>query len=347
MTECFMHKNFIIIALSIFLFVFENHLTAYDASTLPEESIVLLNEISEACINAQHSLDNLDDATAQASLHHAEEAMQALIEMQPALQEKDLLSLVRKAIRTKKSASVNNWLSNPYISKKAIKLVKPWIIPDSHPAKPILDALFTSSRVTASDDTLIAAGFTILYSQPRSFIRVVRHPLLPGYLIKLYPDSELRQKKNQPDWYWFAQRCAGAQKIAKILKKKKIKHFTVAKKWIYPLPAETSPPNSRQYQRKNFILLVEDMQLVSREENKDAWKYVITPQHLKEFHTVITAAKGSSYRASNVPFTMTGKFAFIDTEYPEKKTNYDNIKPYLSPEMLATWEQIVKSKGKK
>jgi len=214
--------------------------------------------------------------------------------------------------------------------------IQPYLIPSQHPVKKTLDALFAQGRPTQDAESLEEAGFEILYRQPRSFIWVVRHPSLPGYLVKLVPDKDLRNKRGHEEWWWFAQRCKGMAKIRKVLEKKHCHLFKAPHKWIYPLPKR----DHSLYPQRHVILMVEDMQLAAHDTNISAWKTLITPEHLDQLYTIIKKAGGSSYRAVNVPLSIDGKFAFIDSEYPNQKSNFQSIKKYLSPEMLSYWEQI-------
>ena len=235
----------------------------------------------------------------------------------------------------------NDFDTNPYFAKKEKEQIKPYLLPFNHPTRFYLDYIFSSTRVTQDSNTFDAAGFISKFIQPRSFIRVASHPYLPGYLVKVYLDNELRIKKNTPGWKWFVNRAKNAKLIRRYIRQNGFKYFAAPQKWIYPLPIHTSPPNDPGYSRKNEILIVEDMQLVSEEENLKAWKTVITKKHLEEFYEIISYAGGSSYRADNVAYTKDGKFAFIDTEYSHRFPNYAAILPYLSPEMAAYWKRLV------
>jgi hypothetical protein len=229
---------------------------------------------------------------------------------------------------------------NPSVNPRPLKR---HILPANHPGKPVLDAIFLSERATKNASTFRASGFITLFRQSRSFIRVARHPSLPGYLLKVYLDSEHRQKGKKAGWEWLLRRCEGAEKIRRILVKNGIKYFQVPEKWLYPLPFHCESTSSNQ----PFILLVEDMHLVSREENNLAWKSLITKEHLDELYLIITRAGGSSYRPANIWLTRYGKFAFIDTEYPTQKCDYNSISSYLSPEMRNYWEHLIRREKKK
>ncbi|CDZ80492.1 hypothetical protein BN1013_01005 [Candidatus Rubidus massiliensis] len=243
------------------------------------------------------------------------------------------------------SSVTSNLEKNPYISNPIKRVIAPYILPEDHPTAPILDALFSSSRATQDKQHLINAGFKILHSQPRSFIKVVSHPQLAGYLLKVYTDNELRIKKGTPGWEWFVKRCYGARRIKNVINKYNIKHFVVAKKWIYPLPAHPSPPHSSYYKRQICVLLVTDMQLIPSKENYNNWRKKITKKHLDELYLIISHGNGSSYRPDNVHFTYNNTIAFIDTEYPDRKPNFSSIRPYLSDGMKNYWDKLISQGG--
>lgn len=230
------------------------------------------------------------------------------------------------------------------LNKKALESIKPYLLPKDHPLKPALDQIFQCRRVTMNDATLAEAGFVTHSFQPRSFIRVVSHPNLPKHLLKIYPDSELNLKKEVPDWKWFVRRCKAARMIQETIMLKKIKNFIVPLKFIYLLPENPSPPIDPAYVPKIAILLVQDMNLVSKEENLHFWKEKITEDHLNELYTILKQAPGMSAREDNIVLTKRGKLAFIDTEYYHKRPEFRAITPYLSSEMQAYWEHLIKEK---
>lgn len=241
-------------------------------------------------------------------------------------------------------ADYNDFETNSYISEEARNEIRPYLLPEDHPAKVKLDKIFHKARASFDDASLEKAGFTIKFRQPRSFIRVVSHPSLPGYLLKLVTDEELREKQDKPEWYWFVNRCKGVQKIKNVLAAHKIKYFVAPNKWIYPLPAHPYPAKGDlTHARKIVVLLVDDMKLVSKKANLTAWKKEIEKKHLDELYTIINAVGGHSYRASNIPQTVKGKFAFIDTEYPTSPPTFGDIRRYLSPKRQVYWDKLVRS----
>jgi len=243
------------------------------------------------------------------------------------------------------SADYNDFETNTYILPEARERMRPYLLLKDHPAKAILDRIFHSSRASFDDESLISAGFKIKYKQPRSFIRVVSHPKLNGYLLKIVTDVEMRQKNGKPDWHWFVNRCVGVKKIQDAISQHKIKYFVAPKKWIYPLPIYPYPENANVSNiRKIMVLLVEDMNLTSKEANLIAWKTEITKKHLDELYLIIKQVGGRSYRASNIPQTKQGTFAFIDTEYPRSSPDFNTIRSYLSSGRRSYWDKLVEAK---
>ncbi len=243
----------------------------------------------------------------------------------------------------KQTAAINQDFENNTVIPKNVKAkIRPYIIEDHHPMKAKLDEIFYKQRVTTNKKTFKKAGFKTLRQGPRSYVHVARHPLLSGYLVKAYMDDELREKRKRPSWHWLAKRCEGAKKIDEIIKSRKIRFFTVASKWIYPLPEHPSPPLDSSHTRHYALLLAKDMNLVSKDANLHVWSHDITEAHLDELYAIISRAKGSSYRPDNISFTKQGVFAFIDTEYPSQGPDYKSIRPFLNSNMRDYWDQLVK-----
>ena len=177
------------------------------------------------------------------------------------------------------------------------------------------------------------------YFQCRQVLsKLSKHPLAPGYVFKLYLESEKRLKFGKPGWIWLTNRCIGAERIKALIKQKSIRHFCVADKWLYRVPGGVIQP---------VILVAKDMQLVSQDAIDKAWKTQATKEHLKELYYILSQGCGSHFLTGNVPYTKWGKFAFIDTEYPKRHFTISNAGKYLSPDMKRYWDKLLKSKGKK
>ena len=78
------------------------------------------------------------------------------------------------------------------ITKEIFKEVKPYLIPKSHLLKKQLDIICKKSRILSSYESLEKSGFKIIYRQLNRGLVVAKHPLLPGYLVKLYLDTSSR-----------------------------------------------------------------------------------------------------------------------------------------------------------
>lgn len=192
-----------------------------------------------------------------------------------------------------------------------------------HPIWNKIEKIFSRGNVLETKQRFFKAGFQILHEQP-SGMYVAKHPSLSGYLVKLYLDSHPQAGQLQ----WMIDRCKGAENIRNLIAKKKLKHFTVPKKWIY-YPEASSP-----------ILVVEDMQIVSEEKSKIAWK-TAGKSELKELYTLLKNGFGSCYLKQNIPYTKSGKFACVDTAYPYRQFHYWQAKKYFSIEMQQYWDELV------
>ncbi len=211
----------------------------------------------------------------------------------------------------------------------------PYLLPLNHPIKPQLDLIFSQSRAIENQKTFTEAGFDIVISMPHSFIIVARHPSIPGYVFKLYLDSETRTKDNIPPSEWLTRRCQGAAKIKEIIKKEKIEHFIVPDKWLYVLPA------SKEHDPNPVILVESDIDLATPQMTASAWKTSIKPKHLDELYAIIKQGVGSIHVVSNIPYTKDGKFACIDTENINKPLKLKKVKKYLSKEMQLYWDNLL------
>lgn len=267
-----------------------------------------------------------------------EEAIESEQEIQPAI------NLLEVTARSKESNDPN-LEKNPFLPKKAKKKMRPYLVPHRHPMRSFLDSVCLKKRITVDKETFEAEGFHVFSTRPRSYISVARHPEMQGYLVKVYFDTVLKNKRGQESWEWLVLRCEGAEKVRDVIEKKRIKHFAVAKKWIYCLPAHPSPPRDFQHKRHFAMLLVTDMDLAPDSVNYHAWKNYITEEHLDELYLIISRAKGSSYRPDNISYSNKGNFAFIDTEYPSNGPDFKSIRSHLNSDMRRYWDHLIRNGG--
>lgn len=229
------------------------------------------------------------------------------------------------------------------------KRVFPFLIPYNHPAKAKLDRIFSKGRPTANKEAFLAAGFKPLCDQG-CVVNVARHALIPGYIVKVFfDDFDLNERRKFPDEsYYLSNRVIGAERVRQSIHKH---HFedvaTVANKWIYLLPESNCPQTSENTFPKHFILVVEELDIVSHAENIKWYKEKMTKRHLDALYTIMSEAHlfDSVYIDNNV-FTRSGKIAFIDTEeFDFKPVKFERITQFLSPEMQVYWEKLLKERG--
>lgn len=244
-----------------------------------------------------------------------------------------------------KTAYYENYTNNSYISREEKDAIKKYLLPADHKVKPLLDAIFLSSRATENKTALLRAGFVILSDQPRSFIIVATHPHIPGYIFKLHLDDDKRKKGGKPGWHWFERRMFAIRQITKCIEDNHYtKYFKTPNKWAYPLPMNPSPPDNSHYERKNFILVEDDMELARDSKNVEFWKNEVSYKQLDQLKHILEVCGGSSIRPRNLPLCKDGRIAFIDTEYPGRSAKFYQLKPFLNHRMRAYWEKTTEKR---
>lgn len=229
------------------------------------------------------------------------------------------------------------------LSKDILKEVSPYLLPSSSEVKQQLDEIFKKSRVILNIKTLKEAGF--INAKPRKFTRIIvtAHQDLPGYIFKIYLDAQ-RHKSDETESVIFLKRVKGALAIAKFIEENELDHlFKVPKKWIYLLPQHPAPPKEFAY--KNFILVVEDMHLLSHAENKKMWSSSnVTAEILIGLHSILQEiGLRDCAKIDNIPFSEDGKIAFIDTQsFGFKSVPFKRLKKMLSSEMQDLWDDLCK-----
>jgi hypothetical protein len=220
--------------------------------------------------------------------------------------------------------------------------IKPYLITSAHPAKQTLDKIFSQQRVTASMENMINAGFVCKQSFAKNII-VAAHPELKGYLIKTYLDG---QKLHKEDWKFCVDRIKGANKIRKTLDVYGYHNMMkVPHKWIYALPnkgnIKTINPENQQ---RNFLLLVEDMEVLDPLSNHIKYEIKMTKRKLNALYNVITQnLLMDSVYIRNIPFCKDGKIAFVDTEtfrITKEVICYECLASQLSPKMQIYWRSL-------
>jgi len=209
-----------------------------------------------------------------------------------------------------------------------------YLMPLDHPVRGFLERVFSTPGVTDSLDSIKALGFQIILSMPQHAV-IMQHPSAPGYIFKIYPDSQSETEEGISSAEWFLRRCEGASKIRALIQKKGIRHFVVPDKWLYLLP---------HAKHHRLLLVATDMNLVTKAETEAAWRQSITRDHLYEFYAIVSAGYGSVELVDNVPYTKEGTFAFIDTEKLKRRHDLSKVKKHLSKEMRHYWQMLLDAK---
>ncbi len=209
-----------------------------------------------------------------------------------------------------------------------------------------LDKIFTKKkRVLLSTKTLKKAGF--LNPKARKFTRliVVKHEEIPGFVFKIYLDSQ-RYYKDVPEYNLWIQRIKGVARIRQVIKQYQLEeYFKTPTKWIYLVPERPAPPED--FLAKVTILVEEDMNLLSAKANAERWKSDLVSKPLLDGLYKILKLVGlkDCCKIDNIPFSTDGRVAFIDTQtYGETAIPYKVVGKALSDENKRYWKHII---GKK
>lgn len=228
-------------------------------------------------------------------------------------------------------------------AEDVLDAVSPYLMADEHPIKASLDRLFSSSRVILNLKTLKKAGFD--KAKPRKFtdLIVTTHPNFPGYIFKLYLDAQ-RYHKGLPEHHYWILRIQGAEKIRKEIAVLGLNNiFKVPKKWIYALP--THPKIASGYLTKYYILVEEDMELLSSKKNKARWASDNVPQTTLKNLLKILKKIGlkDCLKPDNIPFSKDGRIAFIDTQTFDEKVDFKRLIPHLSKNNQTYWKSLLEN----
>lgn len=236
-----------------------------------------------------------------------------------------------------------SYLKNPHVPSHIWEEVSPYFLPKNHPIKAKLDQMFKKKRVTLNSATIEKAGFEKPKPRPCSFTIVSKNEKMKGYIFKFFSDEQT----DIDDWIKLTNRINGAKKTKEVIQKYHYEnYFRVPTKYLYPLPKDPSPPPG--YERKNFILIENDLRIHKFWNNYVKWKSPqISKDFLKAFYTVITeAGLNDSIYPFNAPFSQDGKVCFIDTEnYNKFHIRYDILTPNLRSEMRDYWRKLIELKG--
>ncbi|MFV0340753.1 MAG: hypothetical protein ACK5MA_09055 [Parachlamydiaceae bacterium] len=228
----------------------------------------------------------------------------------------------------------------PDFTKEEWFQITPYLLPNTHPSKESLDRLFQSDRFTNSYKTLRKKGFEPKGPGSKGAI-VVKHKDLPGILVKFFSDDRQINELNQ-----FLKRINGAHIAKEIIAKYKLEWILkVPNKWLYILPRE---PLSTGAYPKNLVLIVEDMELVTREENELQWKSDdMTKAKLDAIYILLKIGGFIDLILPiNLSFSKDGRLAVVDTEdYHRWPIPYKRLSKHLSKEMTRYWNELIRNDG--
>lgn len=223
------------------------------------------------------------------------------------------------------------------------KEIQPYLIPETHPAKKVLDEIMAQADAPVFFDmpSMMAAGFDFAIPQRKTGIIVTRHPKLPNLVIKAYLDTQ-EYYEGKPEHYYWIKRVQGANLIRSAIKKHSFEHLLkTPNKWIYELP--DMPYKAFPEKRKLYILIEDDMDILDDAESKARWS---SPHATKELifalHTIITEFQFKDCaKPANCPFSNDGRVALVDTQsFYKKSVGYYKLTPYLTPEMQKYWQSL-------
>lgn len=223
------------------------------------------------------------------------------------------------------------------VSPQVLERVKPYLLPEGHPAKKVLDQIL-EGKPLQNEASFRKAGFQFKpRTDPMRQMVCGKHPRLKGYLVKTYFDIHTNIGKEEFNWI---QRIKGALQLRKEIKRHRFEHLMkVPKKWIYLLPDNPSIP------RRRFVLVVEDMEILKRSANLSAYYFRMTREKLTALYTLITEnLLIDSLYIDNIPFCKDGKIAFIDTEHynaTDQPLRLHLLTPSLCPPLAKHWQELI------
>ncbi len=231
-----------------------------------------------------------------------------------------------------------------YIDETIWNHVLPYLMPEDHPLKPKLDKIFTESRVSSTKKTLKKAGFDVRQGRKWDNVFVVRHKKLKGYVLKLYTDDQM----GVNEWNALTRRVAGARAIKESIDNNELGHLlAVPEKWIYLLPE--FPEANPSFQRKNYILVADDMHVLKGSANEERWFGPAMDDELLQavFKVITEVGLADTVFPDNMPFCADGRIAFVDTEhYHTWPIPYHRLMRFLAFDMQNYWLALIADNSK-
>ena len=216
------------------------------------------------------------------------------------------------------------------------QMLTPYFLPDDHPVKKKIDKLCASPDFLENEASLKKAGFKTTGAKGYSKTLVLRHSKLKKYLIKAFTDDVV----EVVDWEIWVRRIDGASIIRSAIDRFGFqKFFKVPAKWIYQVKR-----TGENFDQKNFILVVEDMEIYDQRGNHIMWanEGYATKEKLNALYILLreVGLKDSIY-INNIPFCLDNKIAFVDTDHFHKwPVQYQRLTPVLSKKMQEYWTKL-------
>jgi hypothetical protein len=192
------------------------------------------------------------------------------------------------------------------------------------PVLPDFRGLFQEPHMFDSARSWRSVGFSVEGEGVWSSIMVASHPSVPAWLFKKY--SNVIPLKEQLENY--RRRVEGADKLRAFIADQRLTRLVVPWKQLHALPAEFSRKGPGDH-----VLVVEKQALLEASASKQMFRK-LDREDLRQLCTALLAFRGLDSGVRNVPFTVEGQIAFIDTErWDERRANkiyLRRIREYLS-----------------
>lgn len=227
--------------------------------------------------------------------------------------------------------------SEKVLQEKLVHDATPYLLPSRHSLKPIMDSLFSSRSVIQDEASLTRAGFKTFRAQKTSGIRLITHPRLKGYIIKLYLDSQEHHRKAYCQQDWLIQRCRGAARLRELIRKYHFDRFVVPDKWLYEVPSQLEGEHT-------YVLIATKINIVDHKATRKAWRNNVRKRDLRALFMLMKNGGASGALVLNTPYTKSGKFAFIDTEYPDRifsREKLEKVAKFFSSENQKYWIELI------
>lgn len=183
-------------------------------------------------------------------------------------------------------------------------------------------ALFRDASMFESRRAWGASGFRVVNPPSAGKVMVAQHPSVKGLLFKKYTDEVSQGEQTQN----YETRVQGSYELRAFVESRHLSRVVVPRKWMLKLPHIFG-------RHAAHVLVVEQIDLFADDQSKTAYRN-IDPGVLSELCTVLFRYRGMDSSTKNIPFTVDGRIAFIDTEHWNRKSR----KPYLRHlgELLST-----------